>query len=484
MKSLIIIVSLLLLAQVSDASIVDVFKDEEGRTKWQHVANFSGSVLIILLSIAMSAVLVGVVKLRGRNSELSDIKSSLEITVRRRTENLDKSNRLLQESNEALAGEIGEHKQTTELLQSSQNYLNSILASMPSMLIGLNEKMEITHWNQTAESITGHSAESVAGVNLWQAYPTITLSPEQVRQVLDDLEPMTIKHSQRGQYYFDITVYPLSNDNGGVVVVVENVTQRSLAENMLIQRDKMASMGEFASTMAHDISMPLKGILEDVQIVNKHIRLIDAVPENTLALLQDALDRGRQASAVISNLLEFSNQSANTSTEKLASPVTDIIDHCIELANDMLSDNGLHFRNIIVEKNYAESLPDLQCHIAELQQLFLSLFRHACRAMSEKLESGTAGYKPTLVVDVSQAYDAVWVKVQHNGIGLTIEEQQDLFEPIVQQTTPVNPKPLVAENRLSFCYFIVTEHHDGELAVTSDVSVGSTFHIQFQLGQG
>ncbi len=482
MRALGLFFLLFVIAQVADASIADMFKDEQGRTKWQHVANFSGSVLILLLTITLSGLLYSQFKLRQRNRELRDIKKNLEKLVQRRTENLNQSNRLLQQSNQALEDEIAEHKGTSALLLSSQNYLQSILASMPSMLIGLNDKMEITHWNQTAESITGRDSASVAGKYLWDAYPTITLAPDQVKQVLNSREPLAIKHSQRGQYYFDITVYPLGNEQSGVVVVVENVTQRSLAENMLIQRDKMASMGELAATMAHDINIPLQGISEDVKSVAEQISALEGVPEDAHALLQDAIDRCDQTSSVVNNLLEFSDsQVSDTAHEKSPASIVQIIDHSVELANAMLSEpSGLRFRDIALQKSYMESPPNIHCYIAELQQVFLSLFRHACNAMARKDETG-GNYSPEMTIEISEAYDALWVKVQHNGIGLSPEEQQDIFEPIVQHTTPTNPKPLVAENRLSFSYFIITEHHDGEIAVTSDPELGSTFHIQFHL---
>ena len=469
MKVVFTLLVLLMFSEVVDASILDVFKDEQGRTKWQHVANFSGSVLILLLSFSLIGLTVSQFKLRSRNAELKEIKKNLEKTVEKRTENLNRSNKLLE-------GEIAEHKETASQLLSSQNYLQSILASMPSMLICLNNKMEITHWNKTAESITGLESQSVLGQNLWSAYPSITVAPEQIQSVLDDGLPKEIKHSQRGQYYFDITLYPLEGQSG-VVVAVENVTQRSLAENMLIQRDKMASVGELASTMAHDISIPLQGILDDVQDVYEQLTSQKQMPQNEVNLLLDAIERGKQASAVVKNLLDFSGFQG---TEKHSEDITKILDHCIDLGNDTLSEaNGLRFRDIEIERIYAEGLPAVQCYSGELQQVFLSLFRHACHSMAGKKEQD---YKPKITIEVLDAYDNVWVKVQHNGVGLTPEEQCDIFEPFVQHTTPANPRPVIPENRLSFSYFIVTEHHQGEMAVTSDIEVGTTFHIQFVTG--
>ncbi|WP_370979211.1 nitrogen regulation protein NR(II) [Agaribacterium sp. ZY112] len=460
--------SFLLLSLSTQTLALDIFKDEAGRTKWQHVANFSGSVLIVLLSITLISLLVSRFNIRARNRELREIKQGLEETVERRTEKL----RL---SNQALEGEIAEHKATSQLLQSSENYLHSILESMPSMLIGLDAQLNIITWNHMAESISGLKPEEVEGKNLFEVYPTITVTEAQVKAVRESGQPQSIKHSQRGQYYFDITIYPLGDASAGVVVVVDNVTQRSLAENMLIQRDKMASMGELAATMAHDINGPLQGILRDVQQVTDELGLKHP---QLVSLLEDAVVRGKQASAIVNNLLDFSNSQG---AEKHEADVCQILDHCVELAADVLAEpQGVRFRDINLLKDYAQDRPKLQCYAAELQQVFLSLFRHAMIAINHK-KSRVADYQPELRLEVLHAYDALWIKVQHNGEGLSAQEQIDVFEPFAQHTSPAQPKPILHENRLSFSYFIVTEHHDGELAVTSDPDVGTTFHIQFRL---
>lgn len=462
MKYCLSVVFFLLISDFADASIVELFKDEEGRTKWQHVANFSGSVLIVLLSCSLLSLFLSRVKLAARNRELREIKKNLESTVRKRTENLDKSNRLLE-------SEVAEHKST-------QNYLQSILASMPSMLIGLNEDYDITLWNQTAASITALNAQQVMGKNLWEVYPSVTVDAQQVDKVFESGEPEIIKHGQRGQYYFDITIYPLASPQRGVVLVIENVTQRSLAENMLIQRDKMASMGELAAAMAYDINAPLRGILTDVEDLAAEIKEKGVELEHQ-ASITDAIERGNQAAAVVNNLLAFSGAQG---AEKKPASVVSIIDHCIALAADVLSGaDQLKFREIKLDKHYADDLPMLHCYEAELQQVFLSLFRHACHALSDREFNDQA--VPTITVSVHEELDQLWVSIAHNGRGLSPDEQKDIFEPIVQHTTPINPKPEHASNRLSFSYFIVTEHHDGAMAVTASPDWGGCFHIQFNL---
>lgn len=471
----------ILLSPLTHASILDYFRDEQGHTKWQYVANFSSGVLIILLTIVVLTLVVSRRRLSFANKDLHEIRQGLEQRVKERTATLDESNNLLTESNKLLLDEIAEHKATSSLLRSSEGYIKDILESMPVMLVGLNEKMMITQWNSYAEKISGVGSREALGKNLWEAYPTITVSTDQVSRVFRDQKPITIKHSQRGQYYYDITIYPLRDQSEtGLVILIDDVSSRIVAENMLVQRDKMSSMGELAATMAYDINRPLQVILDDLsdaqsslqQLQESNPALSADQTKNLTAQLADALEKGRSTSNVLANLLAFSE--ARSDKKRLAQ-MPEIIDHSIALATDVLSDpSGLKFRDIHVERAYAQDLPQFACYASELHQVFLSLFRHACHALSGVEREG---FQPKIRVEVSECYDALWIKVEHNGKGLTSEEQQYLFEPFFNN--PENQQE--AHNRLSFSSFIVTEQHQGEIAVTSDPDVGTTFHMQFQI---
>lgn len=466
MTRLLVFVYALFAANSAFASIADYFKDDAGRTKWQHVANFSGAVLITLLTITLITLVFSYRNTRKANLALNDIRKDLEDRVRERTATLA-------QANEALEGEIGEHRETMARLQNSQGYIKSILDSMPLMLIGLNEKMEITQWNTSSEKVTGAKREQVLGNNLWEAYPTITLSPEQVQEVLTSKKTTTIQHSQRGQYYFDMTLYTLQgNKDVGIVILLEDVTKRVKAENRLIELDKMASMGELAATMAIDVGTPLRTIMDSLSRIQRSAN--PSVDEHALNdCLDKALEDGRQASAIINNLVDFSqNQGGKL---QLAS-IPELLDHTITLAGQVLSNaSGIKFRDINLQRNYQENISRVPCQTAELQQVFLAIFRHACHALGE---CDRAGNTPVISIDVNEFYDAIWIKINHNGRGLTADEQQNIFEPFF--LADASQQPSTGSQRLSFAHFVVTEHHHGHMAVTSDVDVGTTFHVQMR----
>ncbi len=470
----------------SNLVFADVFwfvRQDNGETNWQYVANFSSGILIIALSLTAIRLAFTRRAARRYNRELEEIRAQLEDRVKERTATLDNANSLLQQSNLALEEEITEHRDTSKKLRLSESYITSILRSMPLMLIGLNKAGEITQWNSRAEEISSLPADKVLGKNLWQAYPTIAVTPEQIKQAQDEDKTLTVKYSQRGQYHFDITIYPLHDQlETGVVIMVDDVTQRVQSENMLVQRDKMSSMGEMASVMAHDINIPLQAILKDLQTVRQDLTEEHIDPIGINELLDAALIRGRQAASVINNLVRFSDAGAG---EKQLANIIEVMDHSVELAADVLSvTKGLRFKDVVINYNYADDLPQLRCHVPELQQVFLSLFRYSCYALG-KVEDPE--HTPSINIEISEFYEAIWVRVQHNGLGMTTEEQQLVFEPFFanshadKDSAVESAKQSGAGERLSFAQFIIAEQHQGQIAVTSDINIGTTFHIQLPL---
>ena len=80
------------------------------------------------------------------------------------------------------------HKSTATKLRASEAYIKDILKSMPLMLIGVNKDGKITQWNKRAEEITGIKTENMLGKNLWDAYSAVTVSPEQINDVIEAVQ--------------------------------------------------------------------------------------------------------------------------------------------------------------------------------------------------------------------------------------------------------------------------------------------------------
>lgn len=503
---------------------LDYFKDEQGHTNWQYVANWSSGILIILLSFSVLRLYHTRRALHQANHSLTENNAVLEERVAERTATLDNSNQLLKKTNQLLEGEILRHKETTAHLHASQAYVESILASMPLMLVGLDTEGVVTQWNQGAEKITGLPGAQILNKSIWETYPIIPVTKEEVSRALDSGETIQLSRSQRGQLHFDIVIYPIHNAlETGVVLLIDDVTKQVQSMNQLIQRDKLSSMGELASSMAQDINMPLQHIIQNIELAATAITNtnadsgtegdtagLDALANDVLIPLDIAREESRRAAAITKNLVNFAS-----SHQQVAKPhdIVEILEHAVDLsANIYASTNSLKFSDIRVERHYEKNLPPAPCNSSELQQVFLSLLRHCCYALAQKAAENarqlehagtsldmdpdpaanspdntteTGDWQPKITLTVLESYEVLWIKIQHNGVGLSPDEQQMIFEPFFSNTLAQNgvedKSGLGADRRQSFAHFIITEHHKGQMAVTSDISVGTTFHMELRL---
>ncbi len=484
MKKYLLSIFIFLQSSTLHAALKAEFRRPDGSTNWQHVANWSAGVLILLLTAVAINLFFTWRKARKANRELQAIRNDLELRVQERTATLDESNNLLKQSNQLLENEIAQHKSTAARLRSSEFYISDILKSMPLMLIGLDNEGQITQWNKRAENATGIKAENCLGENLWDVFPTITVSPDQISEAVEKNEAITIKHSQSSQYYYDITIYPLrEQDEPGVVILIDDITKEILAVNMLIQSDKMSSVEELAANMAHDINPPLQSILFDLRTLQRlladsslNLNVLDdtGTSESLKGLLEGAYEKGENLASIVHNLQDFARGRSN---RREASNIVDILEHTMELAGDVLSvPSQLQFKDIRIERNYQEDLPIIPCYVAELQHVFLSLFRHAYDALALMEQPN---HIPTIKIQMLVSYDNLWIRIHHNGLGLSNDEQMYLFEPFFMKDNP--EVKYDASKRLSFTHFIITEQHQGQIAVTSDLNVGTTFHIQIPI---
>ena len=465
------------------ATFIDgLFKDENGVRNWQHLANWTGGTLLLLLLIATIFLFIARRRAYKANLELTAIRNELEKRVQERTAMLDQSNQKLLESNRLLEDEVAKHVITADQLRSSESYIKDILTSMPLMLVGLDKNGFVTHWNKQVEEVSGISSEDALGKTLWEAYPQSTVLPEHVQESIEHHKIIHLKQSLRSVYHYDITIYPLQELEAGVVILVDDITKQAAAEKILIHNDKMSFMGELASAMAHDINLPLQAMMMDlsrfqriISDANEPQQISESERVQKLnTIVSDMSAKGEQVATVISNLLAFAR---SRNSQKQMADIVDVMENTISLASEVSVSDTLPFNQIKLERNYEKNLPLLPCYITELQQVFLNLFRHACRALATKKEA--EDFEPMIKIILSKSYDNLWIKIQHNGRGLTAEEQMNLFEPFFTGRSAA--EDFDAGQRLSFSYYIVTEQHQGNMAVTSDVDLGSTIHIQLPI---
>ncbi len=381
-----------------------------------------------------------------------------------------------------------------EELRQLQTYLANIIDSMPSVLVGVDLEGKVTQWNTAAERLTGIRAKEAQGQPLEQALPSLNQEMEKVRQAIRDRAVKSESKVPRivdgGTRYEDVTVYPLiSKGVEGAVIRVDDVTERVRIEEMMVQSEKMLSVGGLAAGMAHEINNPLGAILQASQNVLRRVSLdlpanariaeecgttLDAVRkyleqrEITL-FLEDIRNGGLRAAQIVENMLTFSRKpDAEGSSTNLA----ELLDRTLLLAeSDYDLKKRYDFRQIEIVREYHPDVPLVVCQASKIQQVFLNILRNGAEAMRETRDSGRV---PRFVLRVLPEGIMVRVEIEDNGPGMDEATRRRVFEPFF--TT--KPPGIGTGLGLSVSYFIVTQGHRGTLSVKSQPGVGSSFIIE------
>lgn len=451
-------------------------------------------VTITLLLALQTLLIVGLQRSRLNNKRarraLKQSQKELEQRISERTASLEITNLKLQD-------EIIRHEATVLLLRETQDYLHSILNAMPSVIIGVTHSGAITHWNIAAELNTGITAETALGEPLSKIYPGSLITQELIERTIAAGTPFSKENMQEGQgsdaRYIDLTIYPLIAAQGiGAVIRLDDVTAKVKIEHMMIQNEKMFSLGELAAGIAHEINNPIGAILHSVQNIyrrtspifeqNRQISQpmgieIQQIHEYLQAreiykFLEDIKEAGERSAKIVTNMLEFSRSSQ---LDPVLIDLKNVIDHSIELSINIGESKGTKLNPIRVSKEIATDLPMVLGSGPELQQVILNLLRNARQALAS--DNYAAPNEPVILVRAYHHRKSVVIEVEDNGPGISDEVKRHMFEPFyttkdVGQGTGLG---------LSVSYFIITEHHKGKIIVESSAGKGTIFKISLPL---
>ncbi|WDP91402.1 MAG: HAMP domain-containing protein [Desulfobacter sp.] len=395
----------------------------------------------------------------------------------------------------SLEGEIRRHEKTTVTLQTTKEYIDSIINSMPSMLISLDSDMNITQWNDRARELTGITSEEAVGRLLFDVAGEFTAIRDDIRNTMESGE-IFVKARQprsRGESseYEDIAVYPLISEHAkGAVIRVDDVTENVRMEQMVVQSEKMMSVGGLAAGMAHEINNPLAGMMQNAQVVLRRINedmpaSIDAAKEagTTIEAIRDFMKKrginrqlesihhaGVRASQIVHNMLSFARKD---NTGKAGQNLAEILDLTLELAqSDYDLKKQYDFKTIEIQREYAPDLPLVSCEASKIQQVFFNILKNCAEAIQDVKDR--KGESPKFILRVFKKGHDVVVEIEDNGPGMDELVRKRVFEPFFT-TKPVGQGTGLG---LSVSYFIITESHGGKMSVVSSPGKGARFIIQ------
>lgn len=439
--------------------------------------------VIVLLLILQTLLIIGLQRSRLNNKRakeaLRNAQKELEEKVLDRTKSLEGSNLQLKQA-------ANRHLATKSLLEKTQHYWHSIINSMPSVIIGVTHDGFITHWNLAAEKKTGLLSNQAHGEHIQETYPSLPLDYQMViTRAIESKTPYISQNLQEGLKdnlrYSDVTIYPLLSEKiSGAVIRIDDVTLRVRVENMMIQNEKMLSLGELAAGIAHEINNPLSIILHGSQNIQR--RLWGNLPTNHSAaenagvtleqinayledrniqqFINDIKSAGERSASIVSNMLDFSH---SPDSVHQYFDLSHTISHSLEL---LATEREITPK---IQINIPEDLSRIFGNAVEIQQVILNLVRNAAQALKTN-EDGLS----CIYINASESPEFIIIEVSDNGPGIQDEIARHIFEPFF--TTKKIGKGTGLG--LSVSYFIITDHHSGTIEVQSTPGEGTCFHIE------
>ena len=260
--------------------------------------------------------------------------------------------------------------------------------------------------------------------------------------------------------YLEETTSPILNEKGeliGSVGVARDITERKRAQEQLMLTDRLASIGELASGIAHELNNPLTSVIGFSQLLMER-DIADDMKED-LSLINSEAQR---TAGIVKNLLTFARKHAPV---KQLSQINNVIEDVLRLRAYEQKVN-----NIEVKRQLAANLPEIMVDYFQMQQVFLNIIINAEYFMIQAHNRGT------LTITTQRLDNTVRVSVADDGPGIPKENLSRIFTPFFT-TKEVGKGTGLG---LSICHGIVAEH-EGRIYARSRLGKGATFVVELPI---
>jgi len=261
-------------------------------------------------------------------------------------------------------------------------------------------------------------------------------------------------------------------------------------ERQLHKQEKMASLGLLSAGIAHEIQNPLNFVINfskmSVKLLNDLEEIVedcaDKLDEDDAADMQDIAadlkenlakiqEHGERAISIIRGILLHSRGKAG---EFLPTDVGQLVHEYVWLSYHAMRANDKSF-NIAIQEDIQEGMPKLMVIPQDLSRAVLNVMNNACYTVKERAGKEGADYVPTIAVKVAlqqeEGQNILRIDLKDNGMGMSKELQEKIFENFFT-TKPAGQGTGLG---MSITREIITHNHGGQLLLSSEPGVGTTF---------
>ncbi|MBS1238790.1 MAG: domain S-box protein [Deltaproteobacteria bacterium] len=390
-----------------------------------------------------------------------------------------------------------------------------LLDSLPTILIGLAQDLRITRWNLMAGKVFAHPAEEACGKPLdtvkipWDG-DRVRLGLERCRAdgMSVRLDDLSFVRANGKEGVLGLAINPRLRDGDvflGFTIMGADITERKMLEKQLAQAQKLRSIGQLASGIAHEINTP-------TQYVGDNIRFLKDAFEDLIVVLQGdeellAAARGGVVSAELIRRLQDGRERADL--EYLVAEVPVAIQHTLEGVeriskivramkdfahpgreekapadlNQIIDSTVTVARNewkyvADMQTDFDRSLPPVLCHPAEIGQVILNLVINAAHAIEDVVKQGRAA-KGGITIATRRRDGWAEIRISDTGGGIPENIRHRIFDPFF--TTKEIGRG--TGQGLAICYPVIVGKHGGRITFDSEVGRGTTFTIGLPLGE-
>lgn len=344
----------------------------------------------------------------------------------------------------------------------SRNTLRTFFDNIPSSVFIIDRSYNIVAINKHRSERLGKQPQELVGEKCYEKLRGNS-SPCADCLIMDSLNGMPTVRTMNEVgpngtlTHWEITTAPIREDDDGidrVIVFEEDVTEKWILEANLIHAEKMASIGQLAANVAHEINNPLAAIIANAQLLLRDLSDADEDIIDALKLIETAGDR---AAKIVNNLLDSARREKHYEFEEIS------LNKTIEDAISLLR-HEINKRSISIKLDLAREMPPILANKNQLKGVWINLVNNAMDAIASKRGR----------ISISTRYENrdFVVVVSDNGRGMSPEHQEHVFEPFYTTKEPGKGTGL----GLSVSLQAIKEHH-GDIQFESAPGKGTKFVV-------